>query len=269
MKSRTTFTKKDLVFVALCGVFLLATLGSVGVSGRRRAKEAVCLSNLRQWGNVLAAFAADNDGYLCGYNSGWPEHSWPVALFPYYGQPNLRFCPEAVRTWSEGAPADSPFSAWGVWDICDWWWTDIDEYLCDLYGSYGMNEWAGNVEPELGSAYGGLNKFWRRVPVKGGGTVPLLLGCNFMGGFPEHLDEPPAYDGQWNIIDSQMTRFCMNRHIGYVNSVFLDFSARNVGLKELWTLKWHREYNVCGPWTTCGGMHTEDWPDWMQHFPDY
>jgi prepilin-type processing-associated H-X9-DG protein len=127
-----------------------------------------------------------------------------------------------------------------------------------------MNEWVGNVEYP---GYGHL--FWRRVPVKGGGTVPLLLGCNFMGGYPEHLDEPPAYDGEWNITDSQMIRFCMNRHSGYVNSVFLDFSARKVGLKELWTLKWNRQYNTCGPWTKCGGVTPQDWPHWMQDFEDY
>ena len=140
----------------------------------------------------------------------------------------------------------------------------MDGYPCDLYGSYGKNEWAGNIENP-----GYDHRFWRRVPVKGGGTVPLLLGCNFMGGFPQHLDEPPIYDGQMDMAGSEIKRFCMNRHSGFVNSLFLDFSARKVGLKELWTLKWHRQYDTCGPWTQCGGITQQDWPDWMQNFPDY
>ena len=41
----------------------------------------------------------------------------------------------------------------------------------------------------------------------------------------------------------------LNRHNGFVNSIFLDWSARKVGLKELWTLKWHRSYGTDGPWT--------------------
>jgi hypothetical protein len=264
MKPRTSFTIKDVIVVAACVLFLVATVGSVGASGRRRAKEAVCLSNLRQWGNVFAAFAADNDGYLCGYDSGGSEYSWPIALLPYYGQPNLRFCPEAVRTWTEGAPADSPFTAWGAYNICEWWWAEIDDYPCDLYGSYGKNEWAGNVEDV---DYGHV--FWRRVPVKGGDNVPQLLGCNFMGGFPLHIDDPPPYDGYFNIAGGDMNRFCMNRHSGYVNSVFLDFSARKVGLKELWTLKWNRRYVTDGPWTRGGGANRYDWPEWMRSFKAY
>jgi prepilin-type processing-associated H-X9-DG protein len=263
MSSKTAFSKKDVIVIVLCGIFLVATLGSVGSRGRRRAKEAVCLSNLRQWGNVFLAYAEDNDGYIPGYGQE-PEHWWPIVLLPYYGQPNLRLCPEAVRPRSEGASADSVFSAWGIYNICDWWWAEMDGHPCELYGSYGKNEWAGNIEDA-----GYENLFWRRVPVNGGSNVPLLLGCNFLGGFPQHLDEPPAYEGQWNIIDNHMGRFCMNRHSGFVNSAFLDGSARKVGLKELWTLKWHREYDTCGPWTTCGGMQPSYWPVWMRDFQDY
>jgi hypothetical protein len=49
----------------------------------------------------------------------------------------------------------------------------------------------------------------------------------------------------------------------------MDWSVRKVGLKELWTLKWHREYNTRGPWTKAGGMQPEDWPKWMRKFKEY
>ena len=49
----------------------------------------------------------------------------------------------------------------------------------------------------------------------------------------------------------------------------MDFSARKVGLKELWTLKGNRNFDTCGPWTTCGGVQPSDWPEWMQDFKDY
>jgi prepilin-type processing-associated H-X9-DG protein len=263
MKTKMSFSRKDLIVSVACIVFLLAALGSIGGTGRRRAKEVLCLLNLSRWGNVFWAYAEDNEGYIPGYDQ-YLESWWPITLFPYYGQPNLRLCPEAVRMWSEGAVADSAFSAWGIYNICDFGWAGMDGYPCELYGSYGKNEWAGNVEDPDYS-----HLFWRRVPVEGGSNVPVLLGCNFMGGFPEHTDEPPAYEGQWNIIDEQMTRFCMNRHNDYVNSAFLDGSARKVGLKELWTLKWHREYDTCGPWTKCGGIEPNDWPVWMRDFEDY
>ena len=49
----------------------------------------------------------------------------------------------------------------------------------------------------------------------------------------------------------------------------MDWSARKVGLKEMWTLKWHKAYNQTGPWTRAGGVIGSDWPDWMRPFKEY
>jgi len=62
---------------------------------------------------------------------------------------------------------------------------------------------------------------------------------------------------------------CINRHDGGINAAFLDGSVRKVGLKELWTLKWKRQFNTAGPWTKAGGVQPEDWPQWMRGFKDY
>ncbi len=51
--------------------------------------------------------------------------------------------------------------------------------------------------------------------------------------------------------------------------LFMDWSVRKVGLKELWTVKWHREFDTDGPWTRAGGVEPEDWPAWMRTFKDY
>ena len=66
-----------------------------------------------------------------------------------------------------------------------------------------------------------------------------------------------------------MQRFCLNRHNGYVNATFLDGSARRVGLKELWTLKWNTQFNPVNRWTQAGGVDPDDWPEWMREFKDY
>jgi len=62
---------------------------------------------------------------------------------------------------------------------------------------------------------------------------------------------------------------CINRHHGSINGLFLDFSVRPIGLKELWTLRWHLEWDRAGPWTKAGGVQPEDWPRWMRGFKDY
>jgi hypothetical protein len=66
-----------------------------------------------------------------------------------------------------------------------------------------------------------------------------------------------------------MKRFCINRHSGFVNGVFVDFSTRKVGLKELWTLKWHRKFNTTNAWTRAGGVQPGDWPQWIARYRDY
>ena len=66
-----------------------------------------------------------------------------------------------------------------------------------------------------------------------------------------------------------MYHVCINRHDGYVNYLFMDWSVRRVGLKELWKLKWHRKFNTDGAWTLAGGCDPTNWPDWMRRFTDY
>jgi prepilin-type processing-associated H-X9-DG protein len=63
--------------------------------------------------------------------------------------------------------------------------------------------------------------------------------------------------------------FYIDRHDGGINLLFMDWSIRKVGLKELWTLKWRQEFDTAEPWTKAGGVKPEDWPEWMSGFKDY
>jgi hypothetical protein len=49
----------------------------------------------------------------------------------------------------------------------------------------------------------------------------------------------------------------------------VDFAVSKVGLKELWTLNWHRQFNIVNGWTKAGGIQPQNWPAWMQGFKDY
>lgn len=100
----------------------------------------------------------------------------------------------------------------------------------------------------------------------------MLLDCVFVESKPYDFDTPPEYDGDistYLVSAMQINRFCMNRHDRYVNGIFLDFSVRKVGLKQLWTFKWHRSFNINGTWTIAGGVQPSDWPEWMRGFRDY
>jgi prepilin-type processing-associated H-X9-DG protein len=88
------------------------------------------------------------------------------------------------------------------------------------------------------------------------------------------LGDPPPYedvwedDRNWGAAEGD-DHICINRHEGGINMAFLDGSARKVGLKELWTLKWHKKYDTANKWTKAGGAQPEDWPEWMRRFKDY
>lgn len=103
----------------------------------------------------------------------------------------------------------------------------------------------------------------RSTNVKGAADIPLLLDSSWIGGCPEHYDRPPEYDDEQDISSgaSSMLRFCINCHNGYINGLFLDYSVRGLGLKELWLFKWHRTFD------THVGKPT--WPQWMKRFKDY
>jgi hypothetical protein len=97
----------------------------------------------------------------------------------------------------------------------------------------------------------------------------VLLDGNWKDAEPEPYDEPPPSRewiqmNCWEPHNNEMKRVCQYRHESKVNGVFLDLSGRKIGLKELWVLKWHREWPE-------GTDHLPDWEveaPWMTNFKD-
>lgn len=239
MKLNACLAKRDVIVGLACGVFVLANLAAVGSAGRRRAREAVCVSNLRHWGVILQTVADDNGGnFLCRSEEGMRDWVW--TLRSYYLNPRIRLCPEATKTYAEGA--QNPFLAWEA----DYY-GDAD--LCK--GSYAINDWISD-EPE---------EYWRTPYVSEAASVPMFLDGQWREMEPYPWDEPPLYEtdvwtpGPYN----EMRRACVNRHNG-LNGVFMDGAVQKVGLKHLWRLKWHREWPDDFPLPI--------WPEWMENFQD-
>jgi prepilin-type processing-associated H-X9-DG protein len=61
--------------------------------------------------------------------------------------------------------------------------------------------------------------------------IPMFVDALWVDALPEPTDDPP--DGYYTLIDRSMGSFCIDRHNGNVNGVFVDFSVRSIGLKKL------------------------------------
>lgn len=260
------FTLIELLVVIAIIALLMAILMPAMARVRKQARAVACQSNLHEWALIFAMYTDDNNGYLMrGYAgtaaTATTRDTWLGSLRPYYSDPELRVCPTATKPVSEGA--SGPFSAWGVFGAGDLrtWVGPRDE---GDYGSYGMNELAYNPPPEVTSR---AADYWRTVNVARAAEVPLFFDCIWFDVYPRDTDPPPDYDA--DVAGGEMKRVCINRHDGFINSLFMDWSLRKVGLKELWMLKWHRTFNTAGTWTTAGGAIGSDWPAWMRNFKDY
>jgi len=252
------FTLIELLVVIAVIALLMAILMPALQRAREQARTVGCQSNLHQWGLVFSMYVGDHEGRFCrgcSSNTTNDRRHWATALSRYYMEREILLCPTARKTYDEGAVA--PFGAYNG--------------PGGMLLSYGLNGWAYDARA-ADEAFGrDLENFWRRMDVRQGVEVPLFLDCLHSEGRPHQTDGPPAFDGEkigFDISDN-MKRFCLNRHRGSVNGLFLDFSLRKIALKELWTLKWHRQYLTTGPWTRAGGVRAEDWPAWMRGLRDF
>lgn len=274
-----------IAIIALLIAILLPTLQRV----KRQAKAVACQANLRQWGTLSATAVAENDGYFPGFgpddrpprdwSGGWgwgwgPWGGWgPYGDRDWYSATEgIRCCPMATKPASptgEGEGAGGTFLAWGRFSTKNAWPPEIAWAWEESYGSYGttLPYWWYGPDPEPPYHY-----YWATPNVKGTSNIPLHMDSCWPWAWIHDTTKPPECDA---IPTAQVRTHtgwvspCINRHDGYVNGLFMDWSVRKVGLKELWTLKWHREYNTRGPWTKAGGVKPEEWPQWMRHFKDY
>ncbi len=250
-------------------VVLMAVSGGPAIimvikTGARKPDMSVaCQSKLKMWGLAFHMYMDDNDGYFFSGEGRGNGYWWIDPLRPYYMDYKMLHCPTAKKPYTEGG--QNPFGAWEVNDDS---------------GSYGMNGWICN--PQQGKTElrgrGPVENYWRTSRFPDANKIPVFLGAMWFEGWPRQTDEPPPNEdwlqdkvnqSEMKANQNEMRRFCVNRHDGFVNVLFMDFSVRKVGLKELWTLKWHQEYDTAGPWTKAGGVKPSDWPEWMRRFKDY
>jgi prepilin-type N-terminal cleavage/methylation domain-containing protein/prepilin-type processing-associated H-X9-DG protein len=270
MRKREGFTLIELLVVIAIIALLMAILMPALNRVKGQAQKVVCQARLKEWGLVFKLYTDDHNGYFNNRDVG-ASGLWMAATEPYYkSNPKMLLCPTATRLMENA-------SDWGTFKAAA-----LDPYVF----SYGINSWTNSVEVDRGDRL--LEWFWRNVQNNttvipdtrqtegrrvSTNTIPVFGDSTWYDAWPRHTDTPSRIMDAFGIGDQgtsgEMNHFCINRHDGFVNLLFMDWSARPVGLKELWTLKWHRAYVTAGPWTKAGGVLPGDWPQWLQRFKDY
>jgi prepilin-type N-terminal cleavage/methylation domain-containing protein len=272
---KSGFTLIELLVVIAIIALLMSILMPALQRVKKQARSVACLSKLKQWGLFFSMYAEDyNSRFMMGFRTN-PPNRWVYALGDYYKwDDEFTCCPNATKPWTDKNGINTGAEGTDVGATMAWGYTTQGHWIYQgkpkpMKGSYGINGWVVDPPAGLEPHDHDPSWFWRGPTVAGASYVPLFIEAKRYNGVPLQTDTPPPTNGDFWNDEAQMGRFCMDRHDGFAGCLFLDYSARKVGLKELWTLKWHRKYDQAGPWTRGGGVQESDWPEWMRDLKDY
>ena len=267
------FTLIELLVVIAIIALLMGILMPALQRVKKQARTSTCQAHLHQWSQIWAMYCQDNEGFFCMESDyvGWPRGNWIEALRPQYRtKAGILLCPNARKRLdnmpSHGGPRHTYIMGTGGME------NRQEE------ASYGANCWIYNSRPGQNEIQNRPVRWnWKTADVKGGNNIPVFGDSMWRGGGPfyeggsatSNRIKPPDYDGQWINASCEMMHFAIDRHDAFVNHTFMDWSIRKVGIKELWTLKWHREFPIGGAWTKASGVQPTNWPEWMRKFKDY
>ena len=225
---KQAFTLVEVMVVVIIIILLLTALIPALLAALYQAKDATCKARLKEWGATWTTFIEKNKNQFHDHTVSWPE-----ALRTDYKEDQTKLqCPATHVDNSK------PFGQWSE---------TFDGITFN--GSYSVNKWL---------CVGGGAKYWESSlqMIKPDKTPIMLDGC-VMDVLPENSDSRPSSGNGGTGTD--MTSICITRHLQdddkWVNCLFANFSVREVKLKELWELKWHKTSDTKNP--------PNSWPNWM------
>ena len=269
MKRQKGFTLIELLVVIAIIALLMSIMMPALAQVKKLAKDTVCMARLRQWGIIFRIYLDDNNDKSPD-DSHFTENRALMKLAEYkkrhkrapdpagndyddgYTYSVMAYCPSATKTIEEGGRV--PFATWRY-----------------ANSSYGLNLWLGD--------WGGGGRgerpdcWWIPNRIKHPEEIPMFMDCFYEPPSDDcdptvyFTDSPPEIGQNYSYGGNDMWRVCMDRHSGGINCLFRDFSARKVGLKELWEIKWNANWfsdHRGEPY-----YNRPEWPEWMRKYKDY
>lgn len=274
------FTLIELLVVIAIVTLLVSLLVPAVQRARKQARAVVCRAHLRQWGTTLALYVEDHEGKIPCDTELLPglsllrgltmdERTDPNAHRRYHAvrTEGIACCPMATRTTDKRAYASSSngrlyLEVNGGGTFLAW---EITRPAPAFRGSYGVNRNLFSPLFNIGSSPVTFMRDVDTFSLKRSNSMPVIFDSgNPSSGLSSANSSPPETEPSG--IGGGV---CINRHNGTINGLFLDWSVRPIGLKELWTLKWNPQFDTAGKWTKAGSIRPEDWPLWMRKFKDY
>ena len=272
-RQKKAFTLIELLVVIAIIALLLSIMMPALRKAKQTAQKIICRSNLRQWGMIWKVYTDENDGKLPDCTGfGALRGDWIIALRKDYPTDKMTQCPSATKFVDFGPPANN---RGGVFSTYRNDYADGSQDFC----SYGMNIWAYSTTHFIMNP-NPKTKNWGSFEVGSvsTSTIPFFMDSIYRGSAPQYngydpmtmanSPEPLPDNGFEHVYDG-IRQFTMPRHgssskVG-INVLFMDLSVRHVMIKEMWSLKWHKQFDT-GKWKT---ERARIWPaPWMDNLSE-
>jgi len=238
-----------LVVISIIALLIAILLPALGAA-RRSARNMQCLTLVKNHNEGLFAISVDNKNMLVDYS---PDRIFMVDVQDAFGGQNLDnvLCPETSEEGTGGLGTATRPSAWTVTE------NGTSRVVTTSYAINGFTYRKNGGTPWDGSPY---DPGWRwgdvtndqsawwgssTASIEQPSEVPLFADAIWPDAYPLHTDTPPTNGLGGVTTTPHMTRVAIDRHDGPVNNVsFYDGHASTVAIKDLWTLKWHRNFDT-------------------------
>lgn len=240
---RRAFTLIELLVVISIIALLIAILLPALSSARATARNAACLSMVRQHSVSWTTDTTDRAGRFWPYSFA-KLHLLRIEEYSTAGREDL-VCPDAATIDPDLITNTTTGEAFG---------SAKSAYLLkqDFLSSYGFNGLLYDINaPSEGSSGGpgGIN-FGGNPPttdywwgsyvgnVNEASRVPVFADCNLTDSWPQHTNTPPI-NGLGRTYSSGLARYAMDRHPNVTTNLsYVDGHAESVKAPDLWKQKW-------------------------------